>query len=63
MDRTGPAWRDQGAWYQWEDVETIPGMGGGGIKENGCGAWIQVWYIWNIIRTFVNATMYPHLAQ
>jgi hypothetical protein len=22
--------------------------------------WIQVWYIWYIVRTFVNATMYPH---
>jgi hypothetical protein len=23
--------------------------------------WVQVWYIWYIIRTFVNATMYSHL--
>jgi hypothetical protein len=39
-------------------VETIPGMRE--IKENGRGGWIQVWYI---VRTFVNATMYPHPAQ
>jgi hypothetical protein len=25
--------------------------------------WIQVWYIWYIVRNFVNATMYPHLIQ
>jgi hypothetical protein len=25
--------------------------------------WIQVWYISYIVRTFVNATMYPHPAQ
>jgi hypothetical protein len=25
--------------------------------------WIQVWYIWYIVRTFINATMYPHPAQ
>jgi hypothetical protein len=40
-------------------VETIPGMGRGWDK----GEWIKVWYIWYIVRTFVNATMYPHLAQ
>jgi hypothetical protein len=22
--------------------------------------WIQVWYIWYILRTFLNATMYTH---
>jgi hypothetical protein len=25
--------------------------------------WIQVWYIWCIIKTFVNATMYLDPAQ
>jgi hypothetical protein len=25
--------------------------------------WIQLWYIWYVVRTFVNATMYPHQAQ
>jgi hypothetical protein len=25
--------------------------------------WIQVWYIWYIVRTFVNATVYPYPAQ
>jgi hypothetical protein len=34
------------------DVETIPGMGGGG---EGWKVWIQQWYI---VRTFVNVTMY-----
>jgi hypothetical protein len=37
--------------------------GGGGIKENDGRGWIQVWYIWYIIRIFVNATMYPHPTQ
>jgi hypothetical protein len=42
-------------------VETIPGMGGD--KGEWWKGWIQVWYIWYIVRTFVNATMYPHPAQ
>jgi hypothetical protein len=25
--------------------------------------WIQEWYIWYIVRTFVNDTMYLHPAQ
>jgi hypothetical protein len=25
--------------------------------------WIQVWYIWYIVKIFVNATMHPHLEQ
>jgi hypothetical protein len=25
--------------------------------------WIQVWYIWYIVRNSVNATKYPHPAQ
>jgi hypothetical protein len=25
--------------------------------------WIEVWHIWYIVRTFVNATVYPHPAQ
>jgi hypothetical protein len=36
-------------------VETISQMGGGRIKENEGGGWIQVWYI---IITFVTVTMY-----
>jgi hypothetical protein len=28
----------------------------GGIKEND-GGWIRLWYSWNNVRTFVNATM------
>jgi hypothetical protein len=40
-------------------VETIPGMGRWEIKENDGGGWIQVCYIWYILRTFVNATMHP----
>jgi hypothetical protein len=38
-------------------VETIPGMGEGKIKNGG------VWHIWYILRTFVNATMYPYSTQ
>jgi hypothetical protein len=45
-------------------VETVSGMGKGEIKENDAGGgWIQVWYIWYIVRTFVNTTMYLHPAQ
>jgi hypothetical protein len=25
--------------------------------------WIQVWYIWYIVRTFANATLCHHPAQ
>jgi hypothetical protein len=42
-------------------VETVPGMGGGeGWKSSGEG---EFKYIWYIVRTFTNATMYPHQAQ
>jgi hypothetical protein len=42
-------------------VEIVLGMGGDeGEQRRG---WVQVWYIWNIVRTFVNATMYPHQAE
>jgi hypothetical protein len=39
-------------------VETIPGMEGEGIKENDGGWWGEFNYD-NIVRTFVNVTMYP----
>jgi hypothetical protein len=39
-------------------VETTPGMGKGD-KWKWRKGWIQVQYIWDIVRTFVNATMYP----
>jgi hypothetical protein len=43
---------------------TVPGMvEGEEINENGREGWIQVWYIWRIVRTFVNVTVYPHPAQ
>jgi hypothetical protein len=60
-------------WIQWKKclhmyvnakmipVETILGKGAR-IKERGRGGWIQVWYIWYIVRIFVNATMYPHFT-
>jgi hypothetical protein len=38
-------------------VETIPGMGGEGIKENDGGGKFN--YDWYIVRTFVNVTIYP----
>jgi hypothetical protein len=44
-------------------VKSFPGMGGGRDKGEWWRGWIQVWYSWYIVRTFVNATMYPHSAQ
>jgi hypothetical protein len=38
-------------------VETIPGMGEGKIKENDGGGEFS-YDIFDIVRTFVNATMY-----
>jgi hypothetical protein len=40
-------------------VESTPGMVGEGDKGEWWLGWIQVWYIWYILRTFVNATMCP----
>jgi hypothetical protein len=37
--------------------------GGGRDKGEWYKGWIHVWYIWYIGRTFVTATMYPHLVQ
>jgi hypothetical protein len=39
-------------------VETMPGIESGGWKRM-VGAWIQVLYIWYIVRTFVNAALFP----
>jgi hypothetical protein len=41
------------------------------VSESGEGEWgrevegvaIQEWYIWYMVRTFTNASMYPRLAQ
>jgi hypothetical protein len=44
-------------------VETIPGMGEGGDEREWWRGSIQVGYICYSVRTFVNATMYPHPAQ
>jgi hypothetical protein len=42
-------------------VETIPGMGGRGEWGEMWRGWIQVWCIWYIVSTFVNATIHtPH---
>jgi hypothetical protein len=27
------------------------------------GGWIQLWYIWYIVRTFINATVYSYPGQ
>jgi hypothetical protein len=43
--------------------ETSPGMGEEGDKRQWWRGWIQLWYIWYIVRTFINATMYPHPTQ
>jgi hypothetical protein len=37
--------------------------GAEGDKGDWWKAWIQVWYIWYIVRTFVNVSMYSHPAQ
>jgi hypothetical protein len=44
-------------------IETIPGMGRSEDKGEWERGWIQVWYIWYIVRIFVDVTMYPHPAQ
>jgi hypothetical protein len=44
-------------------TETILRLGGGGGKWEQWMGWVQILYIWYIVRTFVNATMYPHPAQ
>jgi hypothetical protein len=44
-------------------IETIQGMGAGGDEGEWWRGWIQVWYIWYIVRTFVNVTTYPYPAQ
>jgi hypothetical protein len=52
--------------YVWNakmrPVETVPGIGGREIKENGEGGEFK-YGIWYIVRTFVNVTMYPHPAH
>jgi hypothetical protein len=40
--------------------KTIPEIQDEGEQWSG---WIQVQYTWYTIRTFVNATMYLHIAQ
>jgi hypothetical protein len=40
-------------------VETVPRTGAGWDKGEWWRGWIQVWHIWYIVRTFVNATTYP----
>jgi hypothetical protein len=44
-------------------VETTPGIGDGGDEGEWLRRWICVGYIWYIVRTCVNATMYPHPSQ
>jgi hypothetical protein len=39
--------------------EATPGIGGGKNKGEWWRGWIQLEYIWYILRTFVNGTMYP----
>jgi hypothetical protein len=40
-------------------VETILGMGEEEDKGEWWSGWIQVWYTWYILRSFVNAKMPP----
>jgi hypothetical protein len=44
-------------------VEMIPGIREEKYKGKWSKGWIQVWYIWYSVRTFVSATMYPHPTQ
>jgi hypothetical protein len=44
-------------------VETNPGMGEVGIKENGGGGEFKYDIFYILLRTFVNVTMYPYPAQ
>jgi hypothetical protein len=44
-------------------AETIPRMGEKEDKGEWWSGWIKVWYIWYILRNFVNATMPPHPEQ
>jgi hypothetical protein len=50
--------------FKWKMIpfEITLQMGGEGDKEWSRG-WIQLQYIWYIVRTFINATVYPHSAQ
>jgi hypothetical protein len=42
-------------------IETVPGIKEGGMGErSGVGGIQCVWYT---VRTFINASMYPHPAQ
>jgi hypothetical protein len=38
-------------------VVSIPEVGGKGDKGEWLRGWIQVWYVYYIVRTFVNAMM------
>jgi hypothetical protein len=48
---------------KWDLLKLFQELGGEGTKKHGGRGWIQVWYIWYIVRTFINATKYPHQAQ
>jgi hypothetical protein len=47
---------------KWYLLKLIQEWGKGNKGECWRG-WNQVWYIWYIVRTFVNATLYPHPTQ
>jgi hypothetical protein len=38
-------------------------VGGGTYKGEWWMCWIQVWFIWYIVRIFVNVKMYPYLVE
>jgi hypothetical protein len=40
-------------------VETVPGIGGVGVKDSSGRGEFEYDYIWYIVKTFVNDTMYP----
>jgi hypothetical protein len=48
---------------KWYLLKLFQESQGEGIKEGSEGGWIQIWYTWYIVRSFVNVTMYPYPAQ
>jgi hypothetical protein len=51
-----------GGWIYWKN-DTCWNYGWRGDKGEWWKGLIQVWYIWYIVRKFVNASVYPHAAQ
>jgi hypothetical protein len=48
---------------EWDLLNVFQELGGVELKEHGGGGEFKHDIIWYIVRTFANATMYPHPAQ